>query len=1169
MSTLTPFDPLGELPELGETVLLEASAGTGKTWTIGTLVARYVAAGVPLERMLVITFGRAASQEMRERVRERLREVHAGLVDADPDAGAEGAGDPVVEQLRAGDRERAERRLREALTHFDAATIATTHQFCQLVLRGLGVAGDTDPRARLVEDLTDLREEVTDDLYVRGFAGSSTEPAFTRAEAGAIARAVTENPHAELAPDRLDGDGVDARKLRFAHLVRAELDRRKRRLGVLGFDDLLSELATALEDPDSPARSRMRDRWQVVLVDEFQDTDPVQWDVLRRAFAGHSALVLVGDPKQAIYGFRGGDVDTYLEAAATAERRHTLAENHRSDGDLVRALTTMMRGAELGSPGIVVREVDSASRLPASRLSDPSAEPGQPGEGGAPGVGDEPGHEGAPGNPPDEASTRLHPVRLRAVPHRLVADEEGAVSIKRVRPLVAADCAAEVTRMLAAGITFDGRALRPGDIAVLAHTRMQLDAVRTALTAAGVPSIIVSSESIYTSTAAQDWLTLLEAMAQSHRAERVRAAALGPFFGHRAAELADGGDELVESTSRMLRSWAEVLQRRGIAAVLAAAAAHGLDARVLRHDGGERQLTDLRHVAELLHQRVLVEGDGLAALTTWLTERRQAARQEERTRRLDSDADAVNLATIHGSKGLQYPVVLLPFVADRWRGTTPDVLHYHRADGKRCLDIGIRSDADRDEREARHAAEEDGESLRLFYVAMTRAQSQVVAWWFPAGASTPASPLHRMLFGRDPGGGEIPPRVLVPPESGAAGRLRAWAGEGAFALEVVTPRESLPVPDLASTAPLTTREWTRQVDHGWVRTSYTGLTRPLDAAPASELVTSEPDLEDHEHEEDAELGAGSDRSSEVPRGSATAGGEDEPGADRSSEVPRGSAVSGAGHVPSPMADLPVGATFGNLVHAVLEEADPGAADLHAELMGHIEEQLGRWTVADLDRTALADALVAVCDTPLGPLAPGATLRGIGRADRLCEMAFELPLAGGDAATEGDGATLGDLASILREHLPVGDPVRGLADALDDPAMGEQHLRGYLTGSVDVVLRTGGRYLVVDYKTNWLGPADEPLTTEHYTPAALHEAMGHSSYPLQALLYAVVLHRFLRWRLPAYDPEQHLGGVLYLYLRGMAGPDTPVLGGHPTGVFSWQPPVDLVAAVSDLLDGRTP
>jgi len=185
---------------------------------------------------------------------------------------------------------------------------------------------------------------------------------------------------------------------------------------------------------------------------------------------------------------------------------------------------------------------------------------------------------------------------------------------------------------------------------------------------------------------------------------------------------------------------------------------------------------------------------------------------------------------------------------------------------------------------------------------------------------------------------------------------------------------------------------------------------------------------------------------------------------------------------------------------------------------------------------------------------------------LCEMDFEFPLGGG---------YLRDLGRLLGEHLPAGDLLIDYVGRLTDDALGRQSLRGYLSGSIDVVLRIpdqdgaadGHRYVVVDYKTNWLGESDRPLTAGDYTPARMAEAMLHSDYPLQALLYSVVLHRFLRWRQPGYDPERHLGGVLYLFVRGMCGPDTPVTDGTPAGVFSWRPPAALVIALSDLIDGQ--
>lgn len=187
-----------------------------------------------------------------------------------------------------------------------------------------------------------------------------------------------------------------------------------------------------------------------------------------------------------------------------------------------------------------------------------------------------------------------------------------------------------------------------------------------------------------------------------------------------------------------------------------------------------------------------------------------------------------------------------------------------------------------------------------------------------------------------------------------------------------------------------------------------------------------------------------------------------------------------------------------------------------------------------------------------------TLRQIGLPDRLRELDFEFPLAGGDVRAGAADVRLSDVGLLLRSHLPADDPLACYADRLAGEPLGDQSLRGYLSGSVDAVLRipdgTEHRYLVVDYKTNWLGDADRSsLTAADYTRPRLVEAMLHSDYPLQALLYSVVLHRFLRWRVPDYDPARHLGGVLYLFLRGMCGPDTPVVDGHPAGVFSWAPP----------------
>ncbi|MBC2961760.1 UvrD-helicase domain-containing protein [Nocardioides deserti] len=1104
------FDIRDPLPT--GTTLLEASAGTGKTWTIGALVTRYVAEGVcSLERMLVVTFGRAASQELRERVRAQLVEAERALAD-DPTLAPQEPSALIALLLDCDEAERAlrHRRVSEALAGFDGATIATTHQFCSMVLGSLGVAGDTDARARLVDDLDELLAEVVDDLYLRAFAFAGTEPTFSRAEAMGIARKAVDDPQARLEPAAQDRSTPAGRRVAFAHAVRAEMERRKRRLGVLSYDDLLAQLAGALEHPAAPARARMRQRWSIVLVDEFQDTDPVQWQVLDRAFTGHATMVLIGDPKQAIYAFRGGDVTTYLQAAATATTTKTLPVNWRSDERLLASFQTMLRGAELGDPRIVVHDV--THHHDGSRL------------------------EGAPSTAP----FRLRVVRRDHVRRRGSAP----LYVSQVRPHVARDLALDVRRLLASGATFEGRPLEPRDVAVIAYRHADLAACRAALHEVGVPAVIAGGGSVFATPAATEWLELLEALEQPHRSTRVRTAALTCFFGHTAAELDAGGDRLTDEVADTLRSWVEVFTRRGVAAVLEAATVAGLPARVLAEVGGERRLTDLRHIGEALHEVALTERLGLVAMLAWL--RGQVADAEEgrgteRTRRLDSDAAAVQLVTIHASKGLEYPVVYLPALADR-NVPKPSTPLFHDAEGTRCLAVGGPGGDDWDDHVRRWSEEEAAEHLRLLYVALTRARSQVVAWWSPT-RNTPCSPLHRMLLGRRPGMAEVPAEFRTLTDDEAADFLARWQAAGGPTVEPADHADPGADPVRPEPPALAVRRFDRDVDVAWRRTSYSALTRvDVVALPGPGGVTSEPE---------------------------TVAKEDEP------DVPVPVAVPAEQSMLSPMAALPVGATFGSLVHAVLEHADPDAPDLREELLGHVREQLVRWPVP-VDAEELADALVAVCDSPLGSVGGTVvptTLRAVPLRDRLREMEFELPLSGGDlAGPAGREARLADLAPLLRRHLPDGDPVRGYAEQLDQPALGGQSLRGYLTGSVDVVLRLRDeqdrpRYVVVDYKTNWLGPVDEPLTAHAYRPEALDAAMGHSDYPLQALLYAAVLHRFLRWRQPGYDPEVHLGGVLYLYLRGMCGPDTPLVDGQPCGVFTWRPPVALVEALSDLLDGR--
>ncbi|MDR7380529.1 UvrD-helicase domain-containing protein [Promicromonospora iranensis] len=1088
------FDLTGPLPR--GTALLEASAGTGKTFAIGALVTRYVAEGVvPLDEMLVVTFGRAATQELRDRVRGAL--LRAERTFAAALAGREtGPVDAVLAALLdVDDAERVarHRRLADALATFDHATIATIHQFCQLVLRSLGVAGDTEPGAELVDSLAELTVEVVDDLYLRWYGNAEQPPPFDRARALEVARDAVEDPRAALA-DADPDDAVGSARVAFAREVRAEMERRKRRLGILSYDDLLGRLADTLDpasaDGGTAVGARMRDRWKVVLVDEFQDTDPVQWQVLERAFGADraQALVLVGDPKQAIYAFRGGDVVAYLDAARGATTRATLGTNWRSDAPLVDTLGVVLRNAALGHEEIVVHPV-TAERA-GSRLS------------------------GAP---------HPAPVRLRQVLRDGLPQYKGLVKAAPAREHVAADLAADVAGLLASGATWDGRPLAAGDVAVLVSIRAHGRLVQDALAERGVAAVMAGGD-VFATPAADEWLTLLEALESPHRSGLVRAAALTCFLGRTPADLDAGGEDVTARDADILHGWALLARHRGIAALLEVAEEQGLSGRLLARAEGERLLTDVRHLGQLLHELSVTESLGLTALVAWFRDERRRSGATERPRRLDSDAAAVQIVTVHGSKGLQYPVVYLPFAYDNYARPVDTAL-YHDEHGARTIDVSG-SGAHWDAHCAAHRAEADGEELRKLYVALTRAQSQVVAWWVPT-SSTPTSGLHRLVFGRVPGTREVPGTQPVKDDDYVTGVLRALQALGGPTAELAVPAAASAPAPADPHPPFGVRELHRAVDTTWRRTSYSGLVQTAADVPS---VGSEPE---------------------------TGGTDDEPATPGPDvEEPVASVAA------SPLADLPRGAAFGSLVHAVLEHADPHAPDLRAELLEHVMDQL-RWWPVPADPVALADALVPLHHTPLGPLADGRTLGEIGLPDRLRELTFELPLSGGDLRGPGPReARLGDLAPLVRAHLPADDPLAAYAELLEQPALGDQPLRGYLTGSIDAVLRLPtGRFLVVDYKTNFLGPA-----VADYSRTRMAEAMLHSHYPLQALLYGAVLHRYLRWRLPGYDPDTHLGGALYLFVRGMAGPDTPDADGSPAGVFSWRTPTSLVLALSDLLDG---
>ena len=1089
------FSLSGPLPT--GTTVIEASAGTGKTYAIIGLATRYVAEGTAdLSELLLVTFGRAATQELRERARARLTTTAQALTNP---IAARGCSDELIAYLAEADDAEIglrKRRLLRAVSDFDAATIATTHSFCQRMLDSLGVIGENEPGSMLVESVEDLLAEVCDDLYVARYA-TDPSPLLSPEDARSVAREAVADPQARLAPDNADPATAPGQRVAFAAAARAELTRRKRLAGIRDFDDLLVLLRDTLAHPvhGEMACARIQQRYRVILVDEFQDTDSVQWEILRRAFHGRVTLVLVGDPKQAIYAFRGADITTYIDAVAAAGSPAELNVNRRSDAGLLTALERVYGGAALGHDEIVANPVTAFHQE--RRMS---------------------------GDPP---------LRLRYL-DRIGSGEllaSGFPAVDAVRRRIAADVAGDVVATLTAGAMFTDagqrRPVLPSDIAVLVRNREQVSLVRDALGKAGISSVHAGGGSVFQTDAATSWLRVLVAMAQPHRPDRVRLAALTPLFGYTAAMLDEGGDALVAEISAALRRHAATFDAVGVAAVYDQLAETArLDEQLLAIEGGERALTDLRHLGQLLNRAAPAERLGLTSLGRWLSDRTRydrLASSADRSRLLDRDHAAVRVATIHASKGLEFPVVYLPFAWDGWKPSSPASLLVHE-DGRRIRDLGGPAGPGYADRRLRHRREEAGEDLRLLYVALTRAMCRVIVWWAPT-YKTGSAPLHRLLLGRAPG--ELHPhgKPAIPSDTALASAFQAWAGPaaGLISVEAVPHQDSSPpaewTPPAEPARLLDIATCDRDLDPFWRRTSYTGIRTGDRAHPG---VTSETD--------------------EITT-------TDEP--DLTPVTP--GLVAAEPRTRSLMNALPGGAAFGTLVHAVLERIDTGTTDLAAEVRRGCQE-VSAARPNSVDAKTLADALTAVMMTPLGR----GTLADVAATDRLAELDFELPLAGGDAPT-GTPATLRRIADLLRRRLPGDDLLAAYPDMLD--SVQAFPLRGYLAGSIDAVLRYAGpEFVIVDYKTNKIfsGPVD----ASQFDQQAMASEMIRSHYPLQALLYSVALHRYLRWRLPSYSPDSNLGGVQYLFVRAMIGPDTP----RGCGVFNWRPSAELVVELSDLLAG---
>lgn len=1169
--------------------LIEASAGTGKTYTLATLFTRLIVEQrLRMGQVLAVTYTEAATQELRKRIRERLSlAARLAGTEAVEGEGAEVAlTRGILQRHLAGGGETPDqlaRRLRIAAEETDLAAIFTIHGFCARVLRehaletGQGFhavellgnarelhaevaadlwrvhaadAGDADALIRLwngpealAADLPALCGPLP--LYPRLPAESPDADPKIQAEAhdtrvaraalltqaielhqdnarAAIAAAFdnkvfdgrrakrpsfdkafeellegartgdwprTDKTHLQkLLPEALAGfckDGqsgvapasplfdalrdwceADAAWQRVQALqctvllhrlrgeARARLAALKRVRRVQTYDDLIEGVAEALEGPDRQSLvARLRAQYRVALVDEFQDTDERQWRIFARVFGDSEdvraigdtpALFLIGDPKQAIYGFRGGDVETYLLARGVADEAPRLAHNFRSRPAVLRAIQTLYEGATAAGleafvhPGIRFEPVQAGDkRADADHLRD-----------GAP----------AP-----------------ALTLRLLRGNEGQPpGADESREAATAACVADIHRVLADArdgrARIDGRPVQPGDIAVLVRNHKEATRMQQALARAGVPAVAAGKRSLFETAEAGELRTLLFALLQPADSGRLRAALSTVLLGEDAAAIAaleTEGDAQRRHQARLLH-WRERWQRSGPLALVSDLCAEQAE-RLLQLVDGERRMTNYLQLGEQL-QEAAARTLGLHGLLDWLQARIAGADPDDETQllRLESDARRVQIVTLHKSKGLEYPLVYLPFTGIGTR--RPDSGRYRvlHEDGRRVLLWRI----DKDDPAWKAAGDvvrrnAEAEDARLLYVGLTRAEH---ALWIAAGDVA------------DIGRSRLAP--LLADMAGLRGHADVRIVEGPA--EPAPPR--LPPEHDATAAPA--RIARRRISADWWVYSFTQL---------------------------AHAEAGGD-----PLAAAT---QADPGG--GDETPAADPGAPATVVALPAAADPrfAGSRFGVVMHAALENADFGAwrdwrpgdgAPAGQDLV--IADALREGGYAEADLAAGLDVLVPLIGHTLGTVLPeGARLADLPTDARRAEIEFHFAM---------NATPVPALLALLHRHGVL--RTRSAFGA-------RQRLEGLMTGLIDLTYHHDGRWYVLDYKSNQL---------PGYDAAAMQQAMAHSEYDLQALIYTLALHRWLRFRLgDAYDYARDFGGVRYLFCRGLDLERRPSPGVH--------------------------
>lgn len=1201
------------------THLIEASAGTGKTYTITGLFLRLIVEkSFSVNEILVVTFTEAATEELKHRIRSKLREA-VGAFSGNP--GGDAFLEDLVKRYRDTlsdtiDLETPLRCVRDALRAFDQAAVFTIHGFCRRILYENAFESGSLFDTELVIEEENLKREIVDDFWRKHLYNASSlfvnyaiVKRFSPDSLLSLLRGRVSQPHLKIIPQveihdsslqerefresfnevcgswrsarmeveeilandsRLDrkkygksripvwiqsmNDYVasggndpllfkgfekftsselergikkgrtppvhpffelcerlkekqeelervfDRRllglKTELFHYARDELVRRKVEKNIQSFDDLLLKVHRALEEEGGKGLAKaMRRKFRAALIDEFQDTDPIQYAIFKKVFANkNSPLFLIGDPKQAIYSFRGADIFAYMDAARDVETRHTLGENWRSEPDLVAAINAIFEGAD--NP-FLYDEIPFEAATPAT---------------------------GKDGKFFRVNGQSQPPLQLWFLDTGRITGSEKAITKTLGRKLIPRSVAAEISRLLSFGrnnkALLGKRPLSKGDIAILVRTNAEARLMQEALSSLNIPSVLYSTGNLFDSHEALEMGRVLAGIAEPKNERLLKAALATDIIGVSGEEL-DGlteNESVWEMWLIKFRDYHDLWNDRGFIQMFRYfLSREEILPRLMSLPDGERRNTNLLHLSEVLHQASIERKLHMAGLLKWLSERRDPGieRLEEHQLRLESDENAIKLTTIHKSKGLEYPVVFCPFVweGSRIKGSRDSFTFHDEADKMRLtLDLGS-AEADQN----RGLAEKEllAENLRLLYVALTRAKNRCYLVWSrfnTAETSAPAYLFHQPRINeRENVVNATDARFRTLTDEDVLAELqtiveKAGGAIGLSEMPTEAGEELSPLPGEEVT--LQCRKFSGKIDRRWHISSFSSLVsgQPHGAELADRDVISLADDYDQK-------GFGEPIVEERPSG---------------------------------IFAFPRGTKAGIFFHDIFEHLDFAQNDT-APMRQLLADKLREYGFESRWQESLYDMLHSVLSVPLDPNIEDLTLSRIPNQDRVNELEFYFPLK---------SISSKKLKNIFAKHI-------GYAFSADFPERIERldfaPVRGFMKGFIDMVFQFQGCFYLVDWKSNFLGNR-----VEDYNRRALAAAMEDAFYILQYHIYTVALDKYLQLRLPGYNYETHFGGVYYIFLRGV-NPDR----GADFGIYRDRPSGGSITELSTELIGCSP